>query len=784
MANAYIPPGISAQEATTAAFSTTLGVETNVCLVGPAAGFQTYQEVLLLNDRDEVALSAGYANVDTIVVRNAADLTQSPLDLSTSASAFNGDYILNDSQRSADGTVTIRRAMQTAIGNGDVVLAYFENSDDPVDTDAVSTTVTLDGVASAVPTGLTATTQQSTLSVQKIGVIPTDDYTISGAGTATVTVTRESDATVLRRFQQVYVDYDVVSNARYVFTLGGTVTGGTWSITSNVETAAGLAYNISASSLKTALVTAITHLTNTSISVSRTGSGTLSDPYQYTVDFIGELAGSDVLEMTAASALTGTGAGVTVNQSIVGGVHSTVLDYNIQMDWDTTDQTISLPAWSTNHVVKNRSGATAAVDSALTYTAGASEDGDYMVDVTSGNMLTLAIRRSRGSTFIGNSTGRGQVVVEYQATPTTYWLPTRHFSLADIEDQYGAAFNSDGSVNSPLSFGALLLFDEGASSVVCQPLFAVSGGEKVVASGQVADWQTTLESLRDIEDVNVIVPLLSTGSLPSNDALSLSILQAVRSHIAYMRVNASTDVVCIAGEDGTGSGTGSPATLQAHGEVLGLSSEKINFGLVTPGSFGYSNPVSGTTTNIGGQYAACAFAGNMAGRGIAASMTRKPIGSLRTVNVIRSKRDKDEDAAHGLIVLESQNGLVRVRHSITTATASPSTTAAERELSVVRAKFYVIREVRRILDTQVVGEIPADDNAPFTVQVLVSNILQNLISSGVIAGFNPASVQARRLVSNPTAIEVRFTYQPNLPLNNISIKFSLDLTSGLITEGA
>src|SRR5690606_9575392 len=103
-----------------------------------------------------------------------------------------------------------------------------------------------------------------------------------------------------------------------------------------------------------------------------------------------------------------------------------------------------------------------------------------------------------------------------------------------------------------------------------------------------------------------------------------------------------------------------------------------------------------------------------------------------------------------------------------------------RELSVVRPKYYLIEQLRYMLDTQIVGNVPADGDAPFVVQVAITNALESAITANIIRSYTGSSVQARQLSSDPTHVEVRFVYQPHLPLNNITIRFTVDLMSGNI----
>jgi hypothetical protein len=92
----------------------------------------------------------------------------------------------------------------------------------------------------------------------------------------------------------------------------------------------------------------------------------------------------------------------------------------------------------------------------------------------------------------------------------------------------------------------------------------------------------------------------------------------------------------------------------------------------------------------------------------------------------------------------------------------------------------MVETIKDRLDTQAIGNIPADDRAAFTVQLMVESSLDEMVSDGVIVSFK--NVQTRSFANDPTQLEVRFSYLPSFPLNYIAIKFSIDTTTGVIVS--
>jgi hypothetical protein len=91
----------------------------------------------------------------------------------------------------------------------------------------------------------------------------------------------------------------------------------------------------------------------------------------------------------------------------------------------------------------------------------------------------------------------------------------------------------------------------------------------------------------------------------------------------------------------------------------------------------------------------------------------------------------------------------------------------------------VINSLRNTIDTQIIGRIVADNNAPMLVASAVGDTLSIMVDTGDIVDFN--SIQSRIVTLSPTVIEVRFNYRPAFPVNYVNIAFSIDLTGGVAT---
>jgi hypothetical protein len=338
------------------------------------------------------------------------------------------------------------------------------------------------------------------------------------------------------------------------------------------------------------------------------------------------------------------------------------------------------------------------------------------------------------------------VLVSYDYTDQNYYAPTLLNNYDDIVDKYGAPFDSNGNISSQLSFSARFLLLNGASEVLCT---AVTGQTST-------DYAAGLEKLESQPDVRLVTA--SDGSSSVNGAL-VSHADKMNAQGLYRQA--------VVGQDG--SSTSIPATT-LRSSAKAYNNEAVM--LVSPASFAIVNPVTSRPLNIGGQYVANAVAGMWAGRDVQFPLTRRTVAGFSAINDIRTASDLALDSASGLLVVESLGGVMRVRHSVTTAVGSVNTA----EGSVVRAKYDMAHRLKSTLDSAVVGVVVAADRAPLLVQGVVAGVLDTMILEGAINSYS--DVVARTLTGDPTTVEVRFQYLPAFPINNIIVRFTVNTQSG------
>jgi hypothetical protein len=512
--------------------------------------------------------------------------------------------------------------------------------------------------------------------------------------------------------------------------------------------------------------------------------------------------GVNVIEYTSAAVapLIATSDAVCLVGPTSGAI--TVTD-TIQLNGTTATTLPTVPSTATMVAGAYGTGSiisVTAVDTAAAQTANqsnaynVSSGYDYTAITYSATNHTIA--RVASPSGVASIPDGSYVYVTYSYTPVDYWLPQKFDNMSDVEARFGTKFDSTNTtISSPLSLAAQIAFENGATSVILQPLFYNNSGtyQRPTDAQAVnpATWTSTLTSLRDVDGIGTIVPVVGQAKLYGRgsgtaqeltDAALVSIFQTVQDHIYYQQANNDQYIVGIFGEDGTDTGGtyAARATIQSHASTLQARyNGTYNQNMVLVSVSKFQRPLTSGTgqLNLGGQYAAAAIAGMVASRKVSSTLTRKNVVGFSNITDVRTKQQKNEDSSKGLFVIEQKGAAIQVRHSLTLDINSVDRS----ELSVVRAKHKVINSLRLTVDTQIIGQIVADNNAPLIIASAIGGTLSTMVDDGDIVSFS--DVQAKTLSLNPTVIEVRFNYRPAFPINYINIGFSIDLSSGNLTLG-
>ena len=346
------------------------------------------------------------------------------------------------------------------------------------------------------------------------------------------------------------------------------------------------------------------------------------------------------------------------------------------------------------------------------------------------------------------------VEVSYRYTDENYFTDRTFWDFDDVRDSYGPAFNAEGTIISELTLAARLAFQNGASSVVCVAVDTADPSQPALD-----EYVTALNKLSDNPDISVIVP--ATGM----QALHVEVL----SHVSRQS-QAQFERRAILGRDGSQTSISSSQLIQ---NANALSSRRV--ALVSPTKMSYFSSEANREVSVGGQFLAAALAGLSVSLRPSTPLTRKRVIGFSDIGRRAPETEKSLESQNGLMVIEkTREGQVRVRHGVTT---DPST-YLDREWSVTGQEDTMLYRLRRYLDNnQIIGGI-INDITLVTIKATVDSTLQSLVSDQTINGYSDLKV--RQLDTQPDVVEIRFAWNPAMPLNYIVVRYSVNVTTGEI----
>jgi len=412
------------------------------------------------------------------------------------------------------------------------------------------------------------------------------------------------------------------------------------------------------------------------------------------------------------------------------------------------------------------------------------EGDDYnFVQVGTGATATTTIGRLPLATGTPSPAGVADgdtIIVTYNYADSAYYTPLVYEEFDGIANVYGEPFTTGSSaVNSPLSLAAKLAFENGAGRLMIVPTDPSDGTyqEQLVAAYAkvVTDYRA-----------GMIVPLLIHG-YSSNDGTDTTVSDAndytsvgslitdVKSHCNAAAADGFGRIALI-GLDGaydqTSGGLNQLAVDQSSKRIVLVYPPKVNL----------YNSTANETIEVGGYYLAAACAGILSGQAVERGITRAILSSFVSLPSVifqaMTRAFKNTLSSSGVTVIETNRlQQLSVRHGVTTDMTSLLT----REISLVRIADTLYQTVQFGMDNSgLIGE-PIDEEMPSRVKGALAGILEQSINDDVIVGWDNLQVRQQSLPGgDPTVIECKFSYQPAVPLNYITVQFQIDLQTGLL----
>lgn len=371
------------------------------------------------------------------------------------------------------------------------------------------------------------------------------------------------------------------------------------------------------------------------------------------------------------------------------------------------------------------------------------------------------------------------VIVIYTYADSSYYVPQEFTDPDLVAQRFGQGITSDATnpdvVLSPLTLAAQLAFANGANSVLCAPIDRSNNA--VTLRDQFKNAYVKLEA--DYR-VTMIVPLFA-GVAETTVTTSAPVLSSFVADLKAHCVATST-----AGY-GRLALVGTPKAYESTTDytLVAAASEHKRVVLIYPGRVSYYNGVVNRFVDVDGYYLAAAAGGVLAAQPVQRGLTKRSAAGLAGLPAAvfqkMSRAYKDNLSRNGICVFEqNRNNDVNCRHGVSTDMSSLNT----REISLTRIADTLYSAIQAGMDNAgLIGEA-IDLEMTSRVKGAMSGILEQAKLQAVIVDYQSLAARQQVLPSgDPTVIEVKFQYKPAVPLNYITVAFSIDLTTGVVNLG-
>lgn len=366
------------------------------------------------------------------------------------------------------------------------------------------------------------------------------------------------------------------------------------------------------------------------------------------------------------------------------------------------------------------------------------------------NNATLQIGEGTANTVLGFTDG---VTTDGSAEPAagvTYaldysrakvdadYIPKIFYDISSVIAEYG-----DVSTSNSISLAALLAFQNGASAVM---------GMQVdpTVTPTLVSYQAAIDKLKAV-DLNIMVVLNPDPNLHAY----------IKAHVNQMSTLTEQRFrTALVGMSGT------PSITTVQGYAAALKSRRI--ALVHPATCTVQLAGQTSTTSLDGTYMCAAIGGIRVNPAfdVAEPLLRKELVGFVSITDTLLRTQKNVLANSGVMVIEVQNGTIRVRDGLTT----DLTTADSAEYSVTEIIDFTSTTTKAFLDAAFIGSKLLNDT-PGLMRASLSIILQSMIDNRVLNDFTNLSVKRNGI--NPSQIDVSFQIAPVFPVKYVLVSFTI-----------
>lgn len=420
-------------------------------------------------------------------------------------------------------------------------------------------------------------------------------------------------------------------------------------------------------------------------------------------------------------------------------------------------------------VVRKADGTLLSLNTDYTFTVDSSGPGGVAGSITTIQRITNSPNISDGDT----------VTVAYAYADETYYGPQTHQDYDTVLMVYGLPMvsitptNPNASqVSSPLSLAAKVAIENGATKIITVATNPSDGDLRT-------QFQRAYAKIATNYSTTIIVSVLPDDMTVSSGTVATAVQQIAQDLKAHC-ISASTAGYGRIGLFGVPRNYGE-SDLSFPTLAGSLASARLV--LFYPPRLQMFNSATSSSTEVCGSYLAAAAGGVLSALPVNTGLTKKSISSFSGLSAVvkqaMTKTFKDSLSMSGVAVAEIDRlSRLSIRHGVSTDMSALN----KREISMTRIADTLYAMVAINMEAaDLVGQ-PITADMSMQVKAAMTTILEQAKLSEVIVDYLDLKVRQQTAPSgDPSVMEVRFAYQPAVPLNYIVVQFSLDLTTGQTT---
>jgi hypothetical protein len=421
-------------------------------------------------------------------------------------------------------------------------------------------------------------------------------------------------------------------------------------------------------------------------------------------------------------------------------------------------------------VVKKLDGTLLVLTTDYEFTVDASGPGGVANSVTS-------ISRVGSSTNVSD----GDIVsITYSYADSSYYQPRLVEDYDDVLAIYGLPLVSTppsspnaSQVASPLSMGAKVAFENGATQLIMVATNPTDGTQQ-------QQYQAAYSKVANTFQAAIITPVFADDLSVSSGTVA-QLVQTLAQDLEGHCVAASAQGYARIGIFGCPRNfSESDLAMDAFAQTI----DNKRLVLTYPNRLQIFNGQTNQITEVAGCFLAAALAGVLSSvptnRGLTKQSVTSFVGFSAPVAQAMTKLLKDTLSSAGVTVVEiNRLNQMLVRHGVTTDMSALTT----REISLVRIADTLFEVVQLGMEAaQLIGE-PIDAEMPVRVKAALQSLLEQSVASELIVAYDNLAVKQQTFpTGDPSIIECKFSYQPAVPLNYITVQFSVNLQTGDIGD--